>query len=129
MIQIDARSSKPIFQQIVDNVKEYILRGIIIPGDKMQSVREMAINLETNPNTVARAYKELERQKIIETIQGRGTFVTRKIKTHSDDEKINFVKTHLKKIVIETKFMGIAKSDFLKIAGEIFDEMGGLDND
>ena len=66
IINIDARSSTPIYEQIVIGIKELILKNILSPGDKLPSVREMASTLTTNPNTVSKAYAELERMRIIE---------------------------------------------------------------
>ena len=57
-------------------LKENIFKGILKPGDKLPSVREMASIITTNPNTVSKAYSELEREKIIETIRGKGTYVS-----------------------------------------------------
>jgi GntR family transcriptional regulator len=129
LIKIDPRSSKPIFQQIVENIKENILKGILLPGDKMPSVRDLSVAIQINPNTVARAYKELEQQKIIEILQGRGTFVAQTILPQTSEDKIQFVKSNLKKIIIETKFMGVNKSDFMRIVDEIYNEMGGIGDD
>ncbi len=64
MINIDSRSSKPIYEQIIDGIKENVIRGILKPGDKLPSVRELAVMITTNPNTVSKAYKELEREKL-----------------------------------------------------------------
>lgn len=99
------------------------------PSDKMLSVREMAIMLETNPNTVAKAYKELERQKIIETIQGRGTFVLKNYTFQITDDSISYVKNTLKKVIIDTKYMGISKNQLVKMIDEIYDELGGNKDD
>ncbi len=72
MFNVDASSSTPIYQQIVDNVKESILKGLIEPGEKLPSVRELAKILTLNPNTIQKAYQELERQKVIVTLRGKG---------------------------------------------------------
>lgn len=69
MIQIDPRSSTPIYEQIIQQMKELCLKGIIKPGDKLPSVRELATIIIANPNTVSKAYKELEREGIIETLR------------------------------------------------------------
>lgn len=74
MINIEARSSKPIFEQVVDKIKENIMMGGLKSGEKMPSIRELSKMLTINPNTVCKAYAELERQKLIETISGKVTF-------------------------------------------------------
>lgn len=69
-------SSHPIYSQLVDRINRKILRGELKPGDKLPSVREMAIQSNVNPNTVQRTYRELEGMNIVETRRGQGTFVT-----------------------------------------------------
>lgn len=72
----DFQASKPIYMQIVDKINHQIVRGEIGPGEKLPSVREMAIQTGVNPNTIQRTYSELERMAIVETRRGQGTFVT-----------------------------------------------------
>ncbi len=78
-LPVDTRSSTPIYQQIVDAVKEQTARGALEAGDRMPSIRELAVNLMINPNTIAKAYQELERAGIIEVVRGRGTYVARRM--------------------------------------------------
>ncbi|MBW8348286.1 GntR family transcriptional regulator [Bacillus sp. IITD106] len=68
-------ASKPIYLQIADHIFQKIVREEIKPGDKLPSVREMAIQLGVNPNTIQRSYAEMERMGIVETKRGQGTFV------------------------------------------------------
>jgi GntR family transcriptional regulator len=74
-LDIDARSSVPIYVQLVQGVKEAVARGILQPGDRMPTVRELASQLMINPNTIAKAYQRLEQEGIIETMRSRGSFV------------------------------------------------------
>lgn len=75
MILIDYQDSRPIYEQIVDKFRVLILREVLRPDDPMPSVRKLSMELSTNPNTVQRAYAELERQGFIYTVKGRGNFV------------------------------------------------------
>ena len=75
MVHLDYRDAKPIYTQIVENFRSQITAGILQPGDKLPSVRELATQLSINPNTIQRAYRELEAQGIIRTIPGKGCFV------------------------------------------------------
>ncbi len=75
MILIDYRDTRPIYEQVVDKFKMLILRGVLHPNDKIPSVRNLAVDLSINPNTIQRAYAELERQGYIFTVKGRGNFV------------------------------------------------------
>ncbi len=72
---INYQDSRPIYEQIVENFKMQIFKGILQEGDQMPSVRSLAVELSTNPNTVQKAYTELERQGFIYTVKGRGNFV------------------------------------------------------
>lgn len=76
IIRVDPSSSVPVFQQIVDEVKSAVARGACTPGEAIPSVRQMAAQALVNPNTVARAYRELEREGIVYTRKGLGVFVS-----------------------------------------------------
>ena len=76
MILIDYRDARPIYEQIVDRFRMLILRGVIRPDEKMPSVRNLAVDISINPNTIQRAYAELERQGYIYTVKGKGNFVS-----------------------------------------------------
>lgn len=74
MIGLNYRDSRPIYEQIKDNYKRLILSGGIAAGDKLPSVRELASQLAINPNTILRAYRELESEGFIYTVPGKGSF-------------------------------------------------------
>ena len=75
-ISIDPKSGVPLYRQIIESVKFSIARGNLGPGDKLPTVRQLAVDLEVNPNTVIRAYREMELGGVLDTQQGSGTFVT-----------------------------------------------------
>lgn len=75
MIHLDYRDARPIYTQITDGFREQILSGILQPGEKLPSVRELAGNLAINPNTIQRAYRQLETEGWIVTVPGKGCFV------------------------------------------------------
>lgn len=75
MVHLDYRDARPIYTQIIDGVKEQITTGVLMPGDKLPSVREMAAQLAINPNTIQRAYRELESEGWIASVAGKGSFV------------------------------------------------------
>ncbi len=75
MLQLDYRDARPIYTQIVDGCREQIVAGILRQGDKMPSVRELACQLTINPNTIQRAYRELEMGGWIASVAGKGSFV------------------------------------------------------
>ena len=77
MVHLDYRDARPIYAQIADNLRSQITAGILQPDDRLPSVRELAAELAINPNTIQRAYRELELQGWIATVPGKGCFVCR----------------------------------------------------
>lgn len=76
MILIDYRDTRPIYEQVVERFKMLILHGVLTSDEKIPSVRNLAVELSINPNTIQRAYAELERQGYIYTVKGKGNFVS-----------------------------------------------------
>ncbi len=79
MIQLNYRDSKPIYEQVKDGIKQMVYNGVLSADDKLPSVREMATTLAINPNTIMRAYKELEQEGFLCTQPGIGTFVNKEM--------------------------------------------------
>lgn len=77
-LAIDTQSGVPFYRQIIEQVKFAISRGDLQPGDQLPTVRQLAVDLSINPNTVVRAYRQLEIEGVLETQQGSGTFVGRR---------------------------------------------------
>ena len=76
MVILDYRDSRPIYVQIAEGIREQIVTGILMQGDRLPSVRELATELTINPNTIQRAYRELETQGWITSVGGKGCFVS-----------------------------------------------------
>lgn len=76
-LRLDGASGVPVYRQLIDQVLVAIASGTLQPGDQLPTVRQLAVDLSINPNTVMRAYKELEIRGILTTQQGTGTFITR----------------------------------------------------
>ena len=123
LINIDSRSSKPIYEQIIEKIKENIIKGILKPGDKLPSVRELASIITINPNTISKAYNELERMKVIEVMRGKGTFVAENFNPVMDDGKMTEIKEHMKKIIIEAHYIGVDKDGLIDILNEIYNQL------
>ena len=75
MFIIDIQSKVPIFEQLKKQILEFISIGILLPNDKLPSVRSLATNIGVNPNTVSKAYQELENQGYIYSVKGKGCFI------------------------------------------------------
>jgi GntR family transcriptional regulator len=129
LIEIDATSSTPIYAQIINCIKEGILKGLFEPGEKMPSVREMAKMLTLNPNTVQKAYKELEREKVVVTVQGRGTFISKEYRPTIDEYRLIELKETFKKGIVEALYMGFSKEGLISLIKELVDEMEGTEAD
>lgn len=75
ILTIDPRSGVPIYLQLIEQIKRSVAVGVLSPGEQLPTVKQLAVDLTINPNTVARAYRDLERDSVIETAAGRGSFV------------------------------------------------------
>lgn len=86
-LQIDLKSGVPFYRQIIDQVKSAMAMGQVEPGDRLPTVRQLAVQLSINPNTVSRAYTELELTGLVETQMGSGTFISHKEVSRDDMER------------------------------------------
>lgn len=122
MFQLDLKSRKSIYEQIVDNVKGLIITGILKSEDKIPSVRELSKTLTVNPNTIQKAYRELEYQGYIYTVSGLGTFVACPAELPIDEKRISEVKTHLRENMKELFYLGCSLERIKKIMDELLEE-------
>lgn len=76
LIRIDPHSGVPIYLQIMDRIKHLVATGTLEPGNQLPTIRQLSVDLRVDPNTVVHAYRELDREGIISTQQGRGTFIS-----------------------------------------------------
>lgn len=130
MIIIDSKSSTPIYEQITIGIKELILKNVIKSGDKLPSVRELSTILTINPNTVSKAYMELEKQNIVESIKGKGTFITSDYRKPVSEEKISKLILDFKRLILEANYLGLEENDLILLLDEGFKEIrGGIWND
>lgn len=114
MFNINIMSDQPIYEQIIKNIKELSLKNVLKPNDKLPSVRNMASMLSVNPNTVSKAYQELERQEIIITVRGRGTFMNPDTDISVDKDRVNYAVERLKDICIELAHLGWDKEKIIE---------------
>ncbi|NLJ33331.1 MAG: GntR family transcriptional regulator [Firmicutes bacterium] len=128
MFYVDVRSSKPIYEQIKDQIKEGIIKGIFLPGDKLPSVRELSTLLTINPNTVSKAYQELEREKTIETLRGRGTYIAENYRPQLDKERLQEIKELLRRVVVEAHYLGLDQVEVEEMLNQLYTEFGGSGN-
>jgi GntR family transcriptional regulator len=87
MIHLDYRDARPIYTQIADGFRDQILSGVLEEGERLPSVRELAMELTINPNTIQRAYRELEAQGWIASVPGKGSFVCDKLSVPTAEQQ------------------------------------------
>ncbi|QSO54772.1 GntR family transcriptional regulator [Alicyclobacillus curvatus] len=121
-ISVDVRSHTPMYQQIIDAIKEQIARGYVKPGDRLLTVRELATSLSLNHNTVAKAYQELEREHVIELVRGRGTFVSAPSDIPDINNRKRDLKEALKKWLVDAHHLRIPDNEILSMFQELFTE-------
>ncbi len=124
MFQIDSKSRKSIYEQVVDNIKELIMKKVLAPQSKLPSVRELSKLLLINPNTVQKAYKELERQGYIYTSTGLGTFVSSIDTTVLDMQKYKTILERIRFYIEELYYIGLTDDDIIRAVNEIVNERG-----
>jgi GntR family transcriptional regulator len=119
--QLNFKSGKPVYLQLVDQVKAAAASGAVQAGEALPSIRPLAEELRVNRNTVAKAYAELESQRVIETIAGKGCFVRASASPFRKDVRLKLVAEEIDDAVVQAHHLQITKTDFLRIAEERFD--------
>ena len=113
LINLDYQSRTPIYEQIVGSIEKYVALGILKEKEQIPSIREMASTIGVNPNTVKKAYEELENKGAIVSVSTKGTFVasnTNMVLTRKIKDKINIIKEQIK----ELENMGVSKEEIFK---------------
>ena len=119
MITIDVMSRVPVYEQLIKQVEDQVLKGIMKEGDKMPSVRSLSMELSTNPNTIQKAYMELDRRGILVSVPGKGSFISveaLKIVGNQSKEKLS----DLKEIVRKLAYAGVSKSEITDMIEEVY---------
>jgi GntR family transcriptional regulator len=124
MFELDIRSRQPIYEQLVEKLKELIMNKILKVDEQLPSVRTLAQQLTINPNTIQKAYRELERQGYIYSVPGKGSFVSES-SSIINNEKLEKVKQELLKILSEAVYLGITKEDIVTLFEKIDETVKG----
>lgn len=107
MLQLDFRSRVPVYEQLTDKIKELIVHKVLKADQQLPSVRELALELTVNPNTIQKAYRELERQGYIYSVPGKGSFVKPNQQIDNSRKKEELLK-QLHKIATELLYLGVS---------------------
>ncbi|MGG0285054.1 GntR family transcriptional regulator [Peribacillus butanolivorans] len=118
MFELDVQSRQPIYEQLMDKIKELMINEVLQEHNQLPSVRILAQKLTINPNTIQKAYKQLELDGYIYTLPGKGNFVAppKTLKNSLKEEKI---KSELTKVLAEALYIGIDKNEIYKLVKEI----------
>lgn len=114
LIQIDYRSQKAIYEQVRDELKKLIMRGVLRRDEKIPSVREIAGSLAINPNTVQRAYRELENEGFIYSVKGKGNFVSPREDVEQKERAGALLKT-FSSAAAELLYLGVQKETLISL--------------
>ncbi len=119
--QLIFKSGKPVYLQLVDQVKSAAASGAVLVGEPLPSIRPLAEQLRVNRNTVAKAYAELESQRVIETIAGKGCFIRETSSPFRKDARLKLLTEEVDQAVVQAHHLQVSKSDFLKLAEDRFE--------
>ena len=120
MILLDYRDKRPIYEQVVDKLERLIIGGGLEANYKMPSVRSLALELSVNPNTIQRAYMQLEQDGYIYTVSGRGSFVAHECEWRSG--KLAELTRELEELLTKVKEAGMTKTEIIQAVDKIFKE-------
>jgi len=122
LFQLNFKSAKAVYLQLVDQVKAAAASGVVQPGHPLPGIRPLAEHLRVNRNTVAKAYAELESQGVIETLAGKGCFVKANGSPFRKDVRRKLVGGTIDEAVVHAHHLQIDRVEFLRLAEERFDE-------
>ena len=118
LIQLNFKSGKPVYLQVVDQVKAAAASGALRAGEPLPSIRPLAEQLRVNRNTVAKAYAELEGQGVIETIAGRGCFLKENHSPFRKDVRLKMVAEEIDAAIVQAHHLRVEEKEFLALVKE-----------
>lgn len=125
MIQLNYRDSKPIYEQIKDGIRRLIVSNTLAPDEKIPSVRELAASLAINPNTIQKAYHELEAEGYLYSLTGKGSFVAKRNEVLDAREKE--LLSELDEVVTELMYLSVKPTELVTRVGNLVKGGGQLD--
>lgn len=121
MFQIDPLSKTPIYEQIIEQLEKYVISGILKPGDAVPSVRSLSMEIKTNPNTIQKAYSELDSRGIIRSVPGKGCFVCAEA-TDVLRERARGKLSDLTDLCERLKLAGVGENEMIEAVKRVFDD-------
>ena len=123
MFHVRPESGEPIYQQLVRQIKHALTTGALEPGDRLPPVRQLAAQLVINPNTVARAYRDLEHEGLLENTPGRGSFVAQAPPRLLAAERRRRLQPYIDQLVAEARALGFSDEDLLELVERTLDAL------
>lgn len=112
LIYVDVKSREPIYEQLISNIKSLAFNGLLVPDEQLPSVRTLSRELTINPNTIQKAYTELERQGIIYSLPGRGSFISSNTEELAK-LKLETILSEIRTDVKKAKDSGLSREDVI----------------
>lgn len=122
-IIISNSSKKPIYQQIIDQIRELILKDELKQGDPLPSIRGLAKDLQISVITTKRAYEELEKEGLIDTVHGKGSFIGRINRDFIEEKKLKLIENKIVEAIQMSKELGFSYDELLKILKVLYREV------
>ena len=119
MIHLDYRDSRPIYEQVKDGLRHLVVTGVMVPGDKLPSVRTLATQLAINPNTIQRAYNELEGEGYIYSVPGKGSFAAGN--TGADAQRRTELLAQVRELAAELHYLGVSRRELEALIKEAYE--------
>ena len=120
---IDLRSRTPIYEQIINNIKEQALSGALKPDEQIPSIRQLTREIGINPNTIHKAYAELERQGVIYSLAGRGAFISSQPEMQKlADAKREELLRDIENTLVSAKKLDVERADVEKIVDKVYND-------
>jgi GntR family transcriptional regulator len=126
--QCDTTSRTPIYRQLIDQVRSGVARGRLQPGERLPSVRQLSRELVVNPNTIARAYTELEREGTLITQQGRGVFVAEPRNDLTKRARQKQLEELLDQLIVDAVHLGFTTDEFLSLLNKRMERFSFVDS-
>lgn len=120
MFSIDPMARKPVYEQIIDQTEKFILTGTLSYGDQLPSVRSLSLELSINPNTILKAYSDMDNRGIIQSVPGKGYFVCAGAKSILAD-RYRLRLTSLRQEIAELAMAGIGKDEMLSLIEQVYE--------
>ena len=112
-IEIDFRSPLPLYEQVKEQLRFAVLSGSLQPGEQLPSIRHLAVELNINPNTVARVYRELEQEGFLESRQGKGSFVSHQREPVSRERGREMLREEILVLLRKARALGMTREELL----------------